>query len=1644
MNIDVNKNTDKNSDINEIQTKQIMESMNGFEIAIIGMAGKFPGAEDIDQFWQNIAAGVESVRTLSDAELDEAGISMEARSRADFIRNVSVLEHPEDFDAEFFGYSPREAEAIDPQQRLFLETSWLALENAGYAPEKFHGTIGVYASSSGSSYLLHYLLNHPAVIRQNLLDMLFGNNNDLLSTRVSYKLNLKGPSFTIGSACSSSMVALHYACQSLLAGDCDIALGGGVHIGFPSRSGYHFDGSGILSHDGHCRTFDAEATGILSGDGVGVLVLKRLQDAIESGDHIYAIIKGSAVNNDGAEKIGFTAPSVTGQTAVLQRALLAADVSAESISYIEAHGTATRLGDPMEMKALFNVYDQQEAKQKRCAVASVKANLGHTDSAAGATSVIKVAQMLTRRYLPPAVNFTRLNPEINLTGSRFYIPIQGEEWQSQSVRRAGVSAFGIGGTNAHMILQEAPDISSSGPAHPQQLLCFSAKSPAALQDNLLHFRQWLEKSPECSLADIAYTLHVGRHEMDYRHSLVCHNHAEAITALNNYLSQTAQRSAEISRTASISRTTSSSVVFMFSGQGAQYPGMMKGYYEQEPVFKTIVDRCAEIMLPLLGRDIRPLIFDSAVSDSNSGLYQTRYTQPALFAVEYALSQLLMTWGLHPTACIGHSIGEYVAACLAGVFTLEDALKIVVRRAKLMNQMPAGKMLAVELNEKKLQGYLSEGVTLAAYNTPELCVVSGETEAILALERRLEEDNIVARPLHTSHAFHSAMMDECLEPFRQSFEGISLSPPRMPFISCITGTWITAEQATSPDYWVRQLREPVAFSQGIECLLSQPADSAKATPAKLQPQKASLPKAPILLEVGPGSSLTGLVKLSGLAQHTFNSTRAIKQNVPDRQHLLNVLGQLWQLGVSVDWAAFYQHQKRHRLPLPGYAFQHQRYSLDTLINDTSNKNTSNSHAVNSDSGSGQSASGSKPESKRLPLEQWSHQVRWKQMTVPMQDHARLNGQVFLIFMDRSGVGKRLTAELSQLGGEVWQVIRGRHFRANTNARQITIHPQRNEDYQSLTEVFQHQKIAVNHIIHGWSITRSSSIRLTTAFTNYESLLHIARQFAAGAETSEKTALLKIDILSNRLHAITEHERNDPAKALLIGPYRVIPKEFERVQCRSIDVALPSTRWSLPLLSAGRFNTVIATLLTELLGRPEAQNGDTGDQNNTVALRGRHRYVPLTETVTLPATSKPLFRNGGNYLITGGFGGIGTTIATYLASRCQPHLIFISRSELPPENEWTNWLETHDADNKRSRHIRLLQQLQQRGASVSVISADLADASRVSKALTDVVRRYGQIHGVFHCAGIADGGLIQNRRFEDSLQVFQSKVMGTQVLDNWFMGNGLMGNGSIGNGFKRRPPDFFVLCSSLASTVGAIGQVAYCAANAFEDAYALLRHSGKKQDTRYLAIGWDSWREVGMAVDSLRQWYQDDKEQDSIIHGILPEEGCQLLESLLAHGDSVYAISTRGLPLPDTDDDTESHVSTKSTAIKSASTKQQQDQHEIAAIQQTSKQNLYPRPILSIEYQPPRDQTEEIIADIWQEKMGVGPLGVFDDFFELNGHSLMAVQIIANIKQRLQVALPVGFIYEYSTIEQLAEQVNFRRQKTESEKNESQTARPEERK
>jgi phthiocerol/phenolphthiocerol synthesis type-I polyketide synthase E len=884
----------------------------GLEIAIIGLAGRFPGAKNIDEFWQNLQAGKESISFFSDSELEAAGIETEILKNPQYIKAGGILEDIDLFDAAFFGFNPREAEIMDPQHRLFLECTWEALENAGYS-ENNSRAIGVYGGSSFNTYLLNNLYPNRYFLESvGNYQILISNDKDFLTTWVSYKLDLHGPSVAIQTACSTSLVAVHLACQGLLNGECDIALAGGVSVGVPEKEGYFYHEGGILSPDGHCRAFDAKAKGTVSGDGVGIVVLKRLTDAIADGDTIHAVIKGSAINNDGSIKVGYTAPNLDGQAEVIRAAQQMAEIEPETISYIEAHGTGTALGDPIEIAALTKAFRASTQAKGFCAIGSLKTNIGHLDAASGVAGLIKTVLALKHQQLPPSLHFEQPNPKIDFANSPLYVNNKLSKWLTTTSRRAGVSSFGIGGTNAHVILEQAPISEDSSISRPWQLLLLSAKTSSALETASANLAQHLKRNPEINLADVAYTLQVGRKAFNYRRVLVCRNLSEAINALANP-APVSTKFQESSKQAN---------VFLFPGQGAQYINMGLELYQVEPIFRQTIDKCSQLLLPDLGLDLRSLLYPDLHLDLDPDLHadsktkntellnQTAIAQPALFVIEYALAQLWMEWGIHPQAMIGHSLGEYVAACLSGVFSLEDALYLIAARGRMMQALPSGSMIAVPLSEDEVNPLLNEELSIAAINSNRLCTISGQTEAIDKLEKQLRKLGVHYRRLHTSHAFHSAMVEPILDSFKNLVKKVTLNPPSIPYISNVTGTWITAAQATDPYYWAKHLRNTVRFADGLGELLQHPNQ--------------------VLLEVGPGTTLSSLAK----RQPNKNSEPAVLSSLPhpqdkhsDLSFLLNTLGQLWQAGTSVDWAKFYTKEQRHRLPLPTYPFERQRFWIE---------------------------------------------------------------------------------------------------------------------------------------------------------------------------------------------------------------------------------------------------------------------------------------------------------------------------------------------------------------------------------------------------------------------------------------------------------------------------------------------------------------------------------------------------------------------------------------------------------------------------------------------------------------------------------------------------------------------------------------------
>jgi acyl transferase domain-containing protein len=874
-------------------------------VAIIGMVGRFPGANSVDELWQNLCQGIESIDFFEDRDLD-LRIDPNLIDDPNYVKARGRISEGESFDAAFFGINPGEAEIIDPQARIFLELVVAALENAGYEPDGFKGLIGLYGGCCQNTYFANHISNRQEIIdRIGELQTMFASEKDYLTTRAAYKLNLKGPSVTISTSCSSSLVAVSQAFQSLVSYQCDLAVAGAVAMFAPQQSGYLYQEGSIFSKDGHCRPFDAGAQGTVFSNGGGLVVLKRLDEALADGDRIYAVIRGVGVNNDGADKVSFSAPSVDGQAESIAMAQAYADFHPETISYIEAHGTGTLLGDPIEIAALTQAFRLQTNAKQFCAIGSIKGNLGHLADASGVVGLIKTALALDKKQLPPSINFESPNPQLDLENSPFYVNTKLTEWTAgTSPRRAGVSSFGVGGTNAHLVLEEAPPVQPSGGSRPQQLLLLSAKTQTALTTATGNLQAHLESHADLNLADVAYTLRRGRKEFNYRSCVVCQDAADGIGALQaGATGRVMTRQVEV---------RNPDVVFMFPGQGSQYVNMGVNLYRDEPVFREVIDRAAEILEPLLGVDLRSIIYPTAEDAGNAAisLEQTCFTQPALFVTEYALAQLWRSWGVIPTGSIGHSIGEYVSACLAGVFSLEDALLLVATRGRLMWDLPRGSMLSVRLSAAQVESRLSGDLVIAAINGPSLCVVSGTDKEIELFRSALDAQEIVCRLLHTSHAFHSPMMDSIVAPFADVVRRVKLSPPQIPFVSTVTGDWITDAQAIDPQYWANHLRDTVRFAPGIQTIWQKPER--------------------VLLEVGPRTTTATLARQQA---RDLNAQIAIS-SLGDRSStewtaLLQALGQLWLAGVPINWDNFERRETRNRVPLPTYPFERQRCWIDPL-------------------------------------------------------------------------------------------------------------------------------------------------------------------------------------------------------------------------------------------------------------------------------------------------------------------------------------------------------------------------------------------------------------------------------------------------------------------------------------------------------------------------------------------------------------------------------------------------------------------------------------------------------------------------------------------------------------------------------------------
>ncbi|MEV4112090.1 SDR family NAD(P)-dependent oxidoreductase [Nonomuraea sp. NPDC049695] len=1264
-------------------------------IAIVGMACRFPGATTPDEYWRNLAAGVESISRLSEEELLAAGVEPRVFRHPHYVNAAALIDDMEGFDARFFGYTPREAEIRDPQGRWFLETCHAAVEDSGYDVSAIGGLVGVFGGMANNHYGQRNVAGNAAV-KSAVGDMSIevGNSPDYLATTVSYRLGFRGPSINVQTACSTALVAVHLAGQALRTGECDYALAGAVEVELPYRVGYTWVEGGIYSRTGHIRPFSEDACGTFFGSGVGVVALKRLGDALGDGDHVYAVIRGSAVNNDGGDRVGFTAPGVEGQAQLIVEALAVAEVHPGSIGFVEAHATGTLVGDPIEVAGLTRAYRAAgDTRVGSCPIGSVKANVGHLGPAAGMAGLIKVVQALRHRAIPPTINFSGPNPRLDLDSSPFHVVTELTPWPDGGTpRRAGVSAFGIGGTNAHLIVEEAPP-RAAAPASPRDwhTLPLSAKSATALDASAHRLSAALTEGEAADLADVAYTLQVGRTALPYRRAVVAANVSQAAATLAG--------GGPANPATAVAVTGRRDVVMMFPGQGSQHVGMGGDLYRTEPVFREALEECAELLRDHLDRDLLSLLYpDEAGDHAEDLLRRTCYSQPALFAVEYAQARLLAAAGVSATAMIGHSIGEYVAATLAGVFSLPDALAVVAARGRLMNAMAPGAMLAVAGTEHEVAGLLPREAGVAAVNGPRSTVVACPLAALDDITATFKRAGLAWTRLHTSHAFHSALMEPCLPEFTAIVGNIELSAPKVPFVADVSGDWITDEEATDPGYWARHLREPVRFSEGVERLAGM--------------------GNVVLAEAGPGTTLSTLARQC-LGRDTVPVIPTMGRGSGGPE-LARALGELWVNGVDVDWVSW--SGKRLRTPLPPYPYERQPYWVEP-----------DPQAAEQDPESGAS----------LPLEECAYVPHWEEDSLLAAPP--LPAGPWLVLASGHPVADALVAELRKRR-RVTVARSGAGFEAVAPG-EFTLRPGSADDLDMLM-----RELAADpptDVVHAFTLTdprpdvlADDSVEQTLA-EGFSSLFHLGQELARG----EHARPARVHVLSSNLQEVTGTEQLDPAKAALLGPALLIAREVAGVSVRSVDLALPAA------LPAG---TVARQLITEFSARvPERQVAWRGRKRWRLAYRtlrwdGSEQAGPVVE----PGGTYLI--TGG----LGGIGlAVAEDLAARVSPIT---LTLLGRSAVPPRERWTALAaDPATAEPLRQRLARLLA-LEESGATVVTIQCDVSDEVALAGAIAGLRAAHGRVHGVLHAAGVAGGGMMAVRTDREAAAVLAPKVTGTFAL------------------------------------------------------------------------------------------------------------------------------------------------------------------------------------------------------------------------------------------------------------------------------------------
>jgi amino acid adenylation domain-containing protein len=1507
------------------------------EIAVVGMACRFPGVRTPEDLWSVLVQGQETIATFKAEDMRAAGIPEGRFTDPAYVPRGSALGDIDLFDAGFFGFSPREAALLDPQGRLFLECAWRALEDGGHANEDPNRDIGVFGGVALNTYFHNNLATNPDVLEDfGFFQTLISNDKDYLTTLASYKLNLTGPGVTVQTACSTSLVAIHMACQSLLTGECDLALAGGVNLTVPEIQGYLFQPGMINSPDGSCRPFSAESAGTTNGAGCGIVLLQPVAEALESGSTIHAIIRGSAVNNDGARKVGYTAPGLEGQVRAIAEAQRVAEVAPWEVGFVETHGTATPLGDPIEVAALARVWTegaQTSPDQATCILGAVKGNLGHTGVTAGVAGFLKAVLAAREGVIPPTPHFTTPNPDLHLETTPFRINSQPERWDTtpdQPERIAGVSSFGIGGTNAHVVLAENRFPSPSAPptARPIHLLPLSAHSPQALEEARTALLSHLKANPEVEPGAIAHSLQRGRKAFPYRLAVTGTDSPSLIAALDRLESPASAPAAAEKRR----------IAFMMTGHGSQSTTMARQLLQQEPVFRARFDQLANRLKQESGLDLKAVLSGQDDAWAQAQIQRMAVSQSLMYVIQLSLCALWRSWGVIPDVVLGHSSGEFAAAVEAGVFSAEEGLKLTLGRGRLMDQSVPGGMITLNYSERELARFIGPDLSVAVVNAPDLCVVSGAEAPLDAFAALMTEREVDFRRLHISAAAHSPTMEAIQGEFAALARTVPYSPPRLPYLSSVTGQWSDGADIARPDYWIRHLRATVRFGEAVAHLVTDPEV--------------------VLVEIGPGNALSTFARMAAIASHVSPPVciQSLAKPAPEKHqdeaeaddHIIAAsVGRLWVAGGALDWKGYRVGQLHRLISLPPLPLQRRRCWI-----------TPPTHSLQSEAETNRRPP--TPLVRQTDPELWFHRPDWRRADVrPAATTPQTQRTVLWL---HEGEGHERDTTLFSLVKErlsdhrtlrVIPVTLGKGCRIS--AEEASIRRDNAGDFDRILRIFS-PDIVVYAVVFGSTDTKSQEE--IPGFNAFQSLCLLGQALGLRLRTPAD-----IIVLSRGIFDITGSEDLSPPQALLLGPLKVIPQEFPHLR-----TALHDLDPTAPLDALAR----------------QAENAILANRASPIeAIRGPHHWVPDYRPQRLSDKDSPCraLRTNGVYLITGGLGGLGLTIADHLARTHQARLALVGRSPLPPRSEWSQ-----TAEGPKAEVMHRLLKMEQAGGQIRTFAVDCTDEAAMAGVFEAVEATWGPIHGVIHAAGDIGyqiHGALDQFSPEQSQAQFQAKVAGTDILVRLL---------------ENRTPDFVVLMSSMASILGGLGFAAYGAVNAYLDAIATKAY--RDAGTAWLSMNWDRWIPTG-------QEETETGPQHLSGHELAPQEGMAAFLRVLRHLNSPQIMVTPGdlqgrlaqwIDLPPRD---------RSPSSPELDTGPKNLQSEDRT-----------RPEDGSRPQEPMTQTQSILAAIWRRLLGHVTVSLDDNFFDLGGHSLLATRVLDQIRRALGVTPPMKALFDCPTIRGLS--------------------------